>query len=113
MSAGASIRRWWYQRLSAVALVPLNLWLVYELSTLASLDYATVRAWLATPSTTILFILLLPALYYHALLGLEEVIEDYVVNMAKKHVAITLARLLISLCAFAGILAVMLVNMGS
>ena len=111
--ASTSIKRWWYQRLSAVALLPLSLWLVYELSTLTSLDYAAVRAWLVTPAITILFILLLPALYYHALLGLEEVIEDYITNAAKKHTAIMLARLLMTLCAFASILAVTLVNMGS
>lgn len=110
--AGTSVRRWWYQRLSAVALLPLSLWLIYEFSTLASLDYATVRAWLATPATIILFILLIPALYYHALLGLEEVIEDYVKDAGKKYAAITFTRLLVALSAFAAILSVTLVNLG-
>ncbi|MCY4154101.1 MAG: succinate dehydrogenase, hydrophobic membrane anchor protein [Gammaproteobacteria bacterium] len=110
--AGSSVRRWWYQRLSAVALLPLSLWLIYECSMLTSLDYAVVRAWLATPATTILFILLLPALYYHALLGLEEVLEDYIADTGKKHTAITLTRLLVTLGAGAALLAVLLVNLG-
>ena len=111
--AGASVRRWWYQRLSALALFPLSLWLIYEISTLPSLHYPVVRAWLATPAITILFILLIPALYYHALLGLEEVLEDYVKDAGKKHAAILLTRFLVAVCAFGAMLAVMLVNMGA
>ena len=109
---GTSVRRWWYQRLSAAALLPLSLWSIYEFCTLASLDYAVVRAWLGTPTITILFILLIPALYYHALLGLEEVLEDYVADTGKKHTAITLTRLLVALSAGAALLAVLLVNLG-
>ena len=111
-SGAESVRRWWYQRLSAVALVPLTLWFIYELATLDSLDYAVVRAWLAAPSTAILFILLAPTLFYHALLGMQEVIEDYVANERHKDAAITLARFIAALGAFASILAVMAVTMG-
>ena len=105
-----SVRRWWYQRLSAVALLPLSLWFVYELATLASLEYTVVRAWLATPAITVLFILLVPCLYYHAQLGIEEVIEDYVANAGKKRVVITLTRCLTILCALASMLAVLWIN---
>ena len=42
--AAESVRRWWYQRLSAVALLPLTLWCIYDLVTLHSLEYAAVRA---------------------------------------------------------------------
>ena len=111
-SAAESVRRWWYQRLSAVALLPLSLWFIYELATLASLEYAAVRAWLAAPSTVILFILLIPTLFYHALLGMQEVIEDYVADGGQKRAAITLARFIAALCALASILAVMAVTMG-
>ena len=110
--AGESVRRWWYLRLSAVAMLPLWLWFIYELSTMASLDYAVVREWLATPSTIILFILLIPTLFYHSQSGMQEVIEDYVANERQKAAAIILVRFLATLCALASILAVMTISLG-
>ena len=110
--AAESVRRWWHQRLSAAALLPLTLWFIYDLVTLDTLDYAAVREWLASPATAILFILLIPALFYHALLGMEEVIEDYLAQGWRKTAAATLARLIAALCALASMLAVMVVTLG-
>ena len=48
MSAGAiksGVSHWWWQRLTAVALVPLGLWFVFSLSTLDVLDYGSVSDW--------------------------------------------------------------------
>ena len=110
--AEETVRRWWYQRLSAVALLPLTLWFIYDMSTLASLEYAAVREWLAAPSTIILFILLIPALFYHAQIGIEEVIEDYIAHESQKTAATTLTRFLAAVCALASIAAVMTVTIG-
>jgi len=107
-----TVRRWWYQRLSAVALLPLSLWCIYDLAGLASLEYAAVREWLAAPSTAILFILLVPVLFYHSLIGMEEVIEDYVADGWRKTAAINLARFIAALCALASMLAIMAVTIG-
>ena len=111
-SAAESTRSWWYLRLSATALLPLVLWFIYDLSTLDSLEYEVVRDWLATPSTAILFILLIPVLFYHSQSGMTEVIEDYLADGKQKTAAIILVRFLAALCAFASILAVMLVCLG-
>ena len=111
-SAAESIRSWWYLRLSATALLPLVLWFIYDLSTLDSLEYEVVRDWLATPSSAILFILLIPVLFYHSQSGMTEVIEDYLADGKQKTAAIILVRFLAALCAFASILAVMLVCLG-
>lgn len=93
-------------------MLPLILWFIYELSTLASLEYAVVREWIARPSTAILFILLIPVLFYHSQSGMKEVIEDYLAGERQKTAAIVLVRFLAALCAFASMLAVMLVCLG-
>ena len=111
-SAAETIRRWWYQRLSAVALLPLSLWFIYDLSTLASLEYAVVREWLATPSSVILFILLIPTLFYHAQSGMHEVIEDYVASERQQTLAVILVKFLAMLCALASMLAVTTIHLG-
>ena len=88
------------------------LWFIYELSTLASLEYQVVREWIGSPSTTILFILLIPILFFHSQSGMQEVIKDYISSEKQKTAAIILVRFIAALCAFASILAVMLVCLG-
>ena len=111
-AAAPSVQRWWHQRLSAVALLPLSLWFMYDMVTLVSPEYTAVRAWLATPSTMLLFILLTPALFYHAFIGIHEVIEDYITNERCKRAANALARGSAALGAFASIVAITAINMG-
>ena len=77
-SAKEGTKHWWYQRLTAIALVPLSLWFAVSVLTYASADYATAVAWMSSPLITSLFALLIVALFYHAQLGLQVVIEDYV-----------------------------------
>jgi succinate dehydrogenase / fumarate reductase membrane anchor subunit len=74
---------WWFERVTAVALVPLTLWLAASLIALAGADYAPVVGWLKHPLTALLMVLQLIALFSHLALGLRVVIEDYVHSGAK------------------------------
>ena len=77
-SAKEGSKHWWLQRLSAVALNPLSMWFAVSVMTYASADYQSVLQWIHSPIITVLFLLLIVALFYHAQLGLQVVIEDYV-----------------------------------
>ena len=78
-SAKEGVHHWWMQRVSAMALVPLSLyWLAY-LPEIASGNRAEVAAWLASPCTAIAAILFVIASFYHAALGIQVIIEDYVI----------------------------------
>jgi len=77
-SAKEGVEHWWWQRLTAVALVPLGLWFAAALIGLAGADYTTVRAWMTGPFNMTLLIVFTGALLHHAQLGLQVVIEDYV-----------------------------------
>lgn len=76
-AAGEGTGHWWAQRITAIAMVPLVIWLAYSVVTLASADYGAVVAWLTLPINAILFGLFLVAMFYHSSLGLQVVIEDY------------------------------------
>lgn len=82
-AAGHSSRHWWAQRVSAIALVPLLLWLIWALAGGAASDYASLSGWLKAPINTILMILLLIAAFHHAALGLQVIIEDYMHSRAR------------------------------
>ncbi len=81
-SAGSGVEHWWAQRFSAILLVPLTVWLVWGLSVLAGADHASASAWLAAPWNAAMAVLLVAASFYHARLGMQVVIEDYVHHRA-------------------------------
>ena len=84
-SAKSGVEHWYAQRLSAAALVPLGLWFAYGATVLVRADYATAVTWISDPLNAALFILFLSCLYYHALIGLQVVVEDYVPRIRKEN----------------------------
>ncbi|GJM10972.1 MAG: succinate dehydrogenase membrane anchor subunit [Lysobacteraceae bacterium] len=77
-SAQSGAHHWWMQRVTAVALIPLALWFVWSLMSLLGADQATVQAWISQPLNAAMLMALVIAMFYHAQLGLQVVIEDYV-----------------------------------
>jgi succinate dehydrogenase / fumarate reductase membrane anchor subunit len=77
-SAKEGVGHWWAQRMTAVALVPLIIWFVSSICLMTGADYNAVRDWVETPLVSILLALLTIAVFHHAQLGLQVVIEDYV-----------------------------------
>ena len=77
-SAKSGVRHWYLQRASALLLIFLLGWLMYAAIGLAGADYATARGFVAQPGNAAVLIVLIVALLYHAMLGLQVVIEDYV-----------------------------------
>lgn len=66
------------QRVTAIALAFLSLYVVWLVISLVGADYATVRAKVAHPCHAVLLSAFLIASFWHAKLGLQVVIEDYV-----------------------------------
>ncbi|HSH40816.1 MAG TPA: succinate dehydrogenase, hydrophobic membrane anchor protein [Arenicellales bacterium] len=83
-SAKEGVEHWWWQRLTAVALVPLGIWFVIAVISLVGADYAAAHAWVTAPFNIALLAAFTASLLYHAQLGLQVVIEDYVHNEAWK-----------------------------
>jgi len=77
-SAHDGVNHWWVQRVTAVALVPLVIWLLVSLLTLPAADYLTATAWIARGWNPVLLVLTLLAACWHSWLGVQVVIEDYV-----------------------------------
>jgi succinate dehydrogenase / fumarate reductase membrane anchor subunit len=77
-SAKDGTHHWWLQRVTAVALVPLVVWFAISLLRFAPEGQAAVRAWIASPVTVVMLILAIAVGLWHAALGVQVVIEDYV-----------------------------------
>ena len=111
-SAKEGVEHWWAQRVSAVALIVLGLWFVASLVAHAGADRAMVAAWLKGPLAAVLTMLTIAATFYHAALGIQVVIEDYVHSEWIKIPALVLLRLLCLALAVAGIFAVLRIAFG-
>ena len=77
-SAKYGTHHWVMQRLTAIGLAVLFVWFLCALLNATLSSYAQAIAWLQNPITATLFALLLTVGLYHAKLGLQVVIEDYV-----------------------------------
>ena len=77
-SAKEGVHHWWMQRLTAIALIPLTLWFAISIAGLAGADHASTVAFLSSPIAAVAVILMVVAAYYHAALGVQVVIEDYI-----------------------------------
>ena len=102
-SSNDGIHHWWMQRLSGIALVPLCLWFVFSVvGILVDADLATVTNWVGLHYNPVLLILLVICMFYHAQLGLQVVIEDYVRSEPTKVtllVSVKLGALLLGACS--------------
>ena len=107
-SAKDGTGHWWAQRLTSLALIPLTLWFCAAVVSLAGADHAAVAAWAGSPVVAGLLILLITATFYHAYLGLQVVIEDYVHNEMAKIVGLLLTQAAAIILALTGVLSVLL-----
>jgi succinate dehydrogenase / fumarate reductase membrane anchor subunit len=100
-SAKSGTGHFWWQRVTAIFLVPLVAWVLGMLVSLVGADYMTVHTTIAKPWNAIALALLALMLFWHAKLGIQVVIEDYVHQRA---IEITL-QLLVTLACVLGALA--------
>ena len=110
-SAKSGTQHWWMQRVTALALLPLMLWLAWSMARLSGLDYDAALAWVRSPITSVLLISTVLALVYHAKLGLQVVIEDYVHAEGVKFISLIALKFVALLLALASILAVLRISL--
>jgi succinate dehydrogenase / fumarate reductase membrane anchor subunit len=108
-SAKEGVGHWWAQRVTAIALIPLSIWFVASLVFLTDIDHATAMQWLGSPITLGLMALFLVALIYHAVLGLQVVVEDYIHGHATKLILLLLVQFAGFALGAAGIVAMLVI----
>lgn len=106
-SSQSGVEHWWMQRLTAAALVLLGVWFVVTVLGLLHADYAAARVVVARPWNALLLIAFLLTVFWHAVLGLQVVIEDYVHTRWKEVILLVAIKFLAVLGALASVLAVL------
>ena len=83
-SAKEGTGHFWMQRVTALANVPLTLFLAVLIARYAGADYATVKAVIQQPLVSIMLLLLVLSGIYHMRIGMQVIIEDYVHSEGSK-----------------------------
>jgi succinate dehydrogenase / fumarate reductase membrane anchor subunit len=111
-SAKSGAHHWWLQRLTSVALVPLTVWFAVSLLSLPSLDHVMVVSWMAHSWNALLLILLVLVTTYHSQLGVQVVVEDYVIDAGMKTLTLVVLTFAHVFVAVAGVFAILKVAFG-
>jgi len=77
-SSHSGTGHFWHERVTAVALIPLSLWFLYVMLGLAGTSEVTALQFLAHPWNALLMGAFVSFSLYHAYLGLQVVIDDYI-----------------------------------
>jgi len=111
-SAKEGTHHWWAQRLTAIALIPLCIWFIYSLASMTGMEHSVVIEWIDSPIVTVLLILFIFSLFYHAQLGIQVVIEDYIEGEVLKISSIILNKFVMLFAGLVSIVAVLRVSLG-
>jgi succinate dehydrogenase / fumarate reductase, membrane anchor subunit len=112
-TARDGVSHWLIQRVTATALAPLTIWLLIALLALPSSDYATVTRWIGAGLHPVLLAVTLLIAAWHAWLGVQVVIEDYVHGFLSKTIALLASLFLHVLLAVSGIYALLRIALAS
>lgn len=111
-SAKEGTHHWWAQRVTALALIPLVIWFVIQVIRFAGADHAAAIDWIGTPFNSLMMIALIIAVFHHAQLGLQVVIEDYVHSEVSKLAGLLVVKGACFLLAVYAIISVIRIALG-
>ena len=102
-----------WQRITAVATGLSGLWLLGMLLSMRTAEYAFVHGLVADPVNATALIAFLLGMFWHAKLGLQVVVEDYIHAPLASAVAHLAILFICALAAIASVLAVLRIALGS
>jgi len=111
-SAKQGVGHWWHQRTTSLLMLPLVFLLALWVASLPELDHASFVGWVGSPLISVCLILLIGAMFYHAQLGLQIVIEDYVSSHWLRTASIVGVSFLCLVSAVIGVISVLRIALG-
>ena len=110
-SAKSGLHHWWNQRMTAVAMVPLVIWMVSLCILMTGASYQDALAIASHPANATVLILFVAVGFWHAILGLQVILEDYVAAEGLRLVLIVVIRMFAIALAALSILSILRVTL--
>jgi succinate dehydrogenase / fumarate reductase membrane anchor subunit len=111
-SARSGTHHFWHQRLTALANVPLVIFFVILMISLAGESHEVVLDRLASPWVAIVFVLTMISISYHMRLGMQIIIEDYVHGEPQRVLLLIANTFFALIVAAASIFAILKISFG-
>jgi succinate dehydrogenase / fumarate reductase membrane anchor subunit len=111
-SARSGTEHFWHQRLTAVANVPLILFLVFFCVAHVGSSQADMTAAIANPLVALMLVFTIISITWHMRLGMQVIIEDYVHSEGTKLAALLANTFFCAAVALIGLFAVLKISFG-
>ena len=111
-ASGSGSHHFWLQRMTALALIPIIMYLVFSIALIPEASYSAVIAWLQAPFNAIMMALLVVVSFQHAHLGLQVILEDYLSNHSTRLIAIIAVKFISYFMMAAGLYAIIKITLG-
>ena len=111
-SAKTGSHHWLVQRFTAIGNLVLLLWFIASLLMLPNLGYKSVIEWIVRPVPATAMALLVITTIWHAKLGVQVLIEDYVHGHAAKFAALLANSFVTALLGVAALYAILKMSIG-
>ena len=72
--------KWILQRVTALILIPLTFWFIYQCISFQSMSYGDIIYFFQSYINSLLFLIMMTVMIIHAKLGCETIVEDYVTS---------------------------------
>ena len=83
----SATKKWIFLKLSAVVMLPLMIWFIFQLVSIYSLGFDDINSFFVKQPNKLLFSLFVIIAYFYSALSISEVFEDYIMNEKIKNVA--------------------------
>lgn len=112
-SARSGTTHFWHQRLTAIANIPLTIFLLWLIIPLSGASHEHVLATLSHPAIAFGLIAVIISFAWHMRLGMQVVIEDYVHSDGRKLLLVVANNLFCSMIALMSIFAILKISFGA
>ena len=98
--------KWIIQRITAIFLIPLSFWFIYQCISFQQLEYLELRLFFQSYTNSFLFLVMMLSMLIHAKLGCETIIQDYISSPTYKKIVEGLINFITILLLFFVIFAI-------
>lgn len=112
--AHGGTHHWWMVRMTSIPLIPLFVYFMFQMKDLTNPSRLDLIRWVSQPDTSIGLIVFVLCAFFHASIGLDEIIADYFSKTrAKAMTLMLLNRMFFVSLAVTSIYAVVYINFGA
>ncbi len=106
-STGEGAHHWLMERVTSIAITPLVFWLIWSMIELRGKSYWEFTQWLTLPWNAALLIMFIIGVFWHSVMGLQVVIEDYTTSHAKKLLLIIAVKIAFAFMGIASVFSIL------